>query len=675
MNGSDPALAPPAAAGKTHAPFGFAIAWLAALAFLSGGAATFLAMVLFLAGVALPCWLVLTAALRRPLADDGLARLLAAVATLVAVAPLYILRKAVPLPPAIADALIAAAAWSLAWRTHALQGFGSSSRAALRGPGRWYVAVVLPAVFCLSWLGYAVRRADSVDYFGLFFVDFGNLVSIENVIRASTVLPTSPVAQSGALGYHWLYFAFPAWSADFFGLGGQSANALVMANLMTASLLYAALARVCTRALDATSLPVDRARVASHLAGLALFALSTLYAYQAVASVLHRPWLTLGTRNNLLLQLPHSMTCFGNNTLALVFCLLTLELLTRWSAAGRRAELAFAALLTALLPGYGMTLVFPMCLAVAAWSISGRNRRPLLTLPTFGAFAAVLLAIFRVLGLLSYGSGGGIAVSFDHGQFIQNVVLGFFPVTFAIGICLWRAREPGVLASFAPHVWALVGCVVTPTFLMTRGSPTSNVDLSMKVASLYLVAAVPFFAIAAAWLMTGWRRTRGLALVGAALTLAGLVNAGAYTFQHALRRVRNHGGVTQSIPLDHHLALELVARQPARLILIDELSIPSTIADPAVMVGGKRTLVASGYEEVVFAPSAAARENKAAWLEWQRGGHGDEALAVRLADGADLLIAASAVRSPSWSLLASFGDIAVYRSIRRPSGPPAKAVP
>jgi hypothetical protein len=657
-------LAPPAAATKKHTWLGFAATWVAALAFLSGGAATFAAMALFLVGVALPSWLVLAAALRRPLGDDGLARLLAAAATLILITPLYVLRKVVPLPPALTDALIAAAAWGLAWRTRAIEGLVPASRALLGSAARPYVMVVLPAVFCLTWLGYAVKRPDSVDFLGLFYIDFGNLVSITNVIRVSPGLPASPVVGSGSLGYHWLYFAFPAWSADFLGLGGQSANALVMANLVTASLLYAALARTCARALEAASLEVDTTRVAPHAAGLALFALSSLYAYQGLAGALHRPW--LGTRNNLLLQLPHSMTCFGNNTAALALCLLVFELLTRWGAAGRRADLLFAAALTALLPGYGITVVFPMALAVGAWSISRPGRRPVLTLVTFGAFAGAALVIFRAIGLLSYGSsGGGIVVSFDHGQFIQNVALAFLPATFALAICLWRVRGRGLLSSFAPHLFALAGCLVTPTFLMTRGSPTSHVDFSMKIASLYLVAAAPFFAVAGAWLVSGWRRRRGLALVGAALALAGLGNASAYVLQHALTRLRGHGGTVQSITADHDRALELVAREPARLVLLDGLSVPSTIADPAVMLGGKRTLVASGYEEMVFAPGPAAKAHKSAWLAWERGGYADEALAARLADAADLLVAASSVRSPSWSLVATFGDVGVYRSLRK----------
>jgi hypothetical protein len=111
--------------------------------------------------------------------------------------------------------------------------------------------------------------------------------------------------------------------------------------------------------------------------------------------------------------------------------------------------------------------------------------------------------------------------------------------------------------------------------------------------------------------------------------------------------------------------LELVAREPSRLILIDQLSVPNPVADPAVMLGGKRVLVATGYEEVAFPPSAVARENKALWLRWQSSGFGDERLGLRLARNADLLITTIPIRSASWRLVAMFGDVAVYRSIPR----------
>ena len=642
-----------------------ALVWVAALAFLSGSVATFLAVTLFLVGVALPCWLLLGGALRRHLADEQLVRILAAAATLVVITPLYMLRKAVPLPPPLADGLIAAAAWLVAARTRAVRGLGASLRSLMDSPARVYLAVVLPAAFCLSWLGYGVRRADSIDYFGLFYVDFGNLLSIVNVIRASPLLPTSPVAHSGALGYHWLYFAFPAWSSDFLGLPAQSANALIVADLFTASLLYAALVRTCERALEATGTVVDKTWLAPTLAAVALFGLSTLYVYQVVVQVLHRSWFTLGTRNDLLLQLPHSVIFFGHNTLALVLCLLVFDLLRSWSSSGHRRYLNLAAALTSVLPGYGILLVFPVGLAIGAWSLSGQGRRPVLTLLTFGGFAVVALAIFRAIGLLSYGSGGGgIVVSFDHGQFVQNVALGFFPVTFALAICLWKVRDRVVVARLSPYLFLLAACLVVPTMLMTRGSPTARVDFSMKDASLYLVAATPVFAVAAAWLLAGRRRHRVLGVIGAAIVLAGLGNAAAYVFQHALHRVLGRGGTLQSIPLDHHRALELVAREPARLILLDELSVPSSVADPAVMVGGKRTLVASQYQESVFSTSAVARENKAVWLAWKGGGYADERLAARLADEADLLISASAIHSAAWSLVDTFGDVRVYRSTR-----------
>ncbi len=496
-------------------------------------------------------------------------------------------------------------------------------------------------------------------------IDFGNLLSIESVVRASHALPMSPVAQSGPLGYHWLYFAFPAWSSEFLGLPGHGANALILANLVNGSLFYLVLSHACARVLKATG-DGDPARRAARLAGLALFAISTLYAYQAAVGVLHRSWFTLGTRNQLLLQLPHSMACFGNNTLALILCLLIIDTLGRWISSGNRGFLGFAAACASLLPGYSIMLVFPMGLAIVIWTLSGRARRPVLTLSVFGVFAAAALVIFRAIGLFSYGGGGGhVILSFDRGQFIQNVVLGFFPATFAVGIWVWTNRRREVLPSLFPFLCLALACLAIPTVSMTKGSPTSPVDFSIKTASLYLVATTPFFAIAAAWLGARLRQHRVLGLAGIALVGAGLVNSGAYVLQHAFNRALHRDGVVQSISLDHYQALELVAREPSAAIVIDQFSIPNTVTDPAVMLGGKRVLVGSKYDEIAFPPSAAAKENNALWLGWQSGGFTDEALGRQLAERADLLIAEPEIRSASWQAVGTFEHAAVYRSVPR----------
>jgi hypothetical protein len=226
-------------------------------------------------------------------------------------------------------------------------------------------------------------------------------------------------------------------------------------------------------------------------------------------------------------------------------------------------------------------------------------------------------------------------------------------------------RRRAVLPSLFPFLCVALACVTVPTLSMTKGSPTSNVDFSIKTASLYLVAVTPFFAIAAAWLSSKLREHRALGMAGIALVGVGLLNAGAYVLQHAFSRALHRGGVSHEIPLDHYQALELVAREPAAAIVIDQFSIPNAVTDPAVMLGGKRVLVGSKYDQVAFPPSAAAKENSALWLGWQSSGFSDEALGRQLAEKADLLIADPEIRSPSWHAVGTFGKAAVYRSVPR----------
>ena len=82
------------------------------------------------------------------------------------------------------------------------------------------------------WSGSAgtCRVGNEIRYYGLFGIDFGNLVAVVSTIRASPMLPLSYVAGAGPLSYHWLYFTIPATLADFRGGSMPNANALVLAN-------------------------------------------------------------------------------------------------------------------------------------------------------------------------------------------------------------------------------------------------------------------------------------------------------------------------------------------------------------------------------------------------------------------------------------------------------------
>jgi hypothetical protein len=290
-------------------------------------------------------------------------------------------------------------------------------------------------------------------------------------------------------------------------------------------------------------------------------------------------------------------------------------------------------------------------------------RRPVLTLATFVGFAVVSLLIFRAVGVFS--NGKGVTVSFDRGQFVQNVALGFLPVTFALVICVITIRKREVFANLLPFLCLLAACLAVPTMVITQSSTTSAIDFSMKTASLYLVAAAPIFAVASAWLLAHRGRLRPLFVFGLVLVCLGLVNSGAYILQHAFARVLGRTVGAQSVSLDHYRALEFVARQPARLILLDQFSMNNLVVNPAVMLGGKRVLAWSAGEEMGFRQSPVARENKALWLAWCNSDFEDESLGARLAEWADLLIAIPRVQSASWSLVARFGEVAVYRSTLR----------
>jgi hypothetical protein len=191
----------------------------------------------------------------------------------------------------------------------------------------------------------------------------------------------------------------------------------------------------------------------------------------------------------------------------------------------------------------------------------------------------------------------------------------------------------------------------------------------MKTAALFLAAAGPVAAVAAAWLIASGRAGWLLRACGAALACVALVNSGAYFLQHAYARARGRvPDASHEVTLDHARALDFVEREPSRRILLDELSIETPVSDPAVMLGAKRVLVGGSYEDVAFPPNDAARANRDVWLAWKGGAFSDPTASLRLAEHADLLIVRSALPAASadpWRLVARFGDIAVYRSTRR----------
>src|SRR5258706_2359761 len=134
---------------------------------------------------------------------------------IVAAGPWFFLRKAIGMP-LIVDVVTAAILLFFAIRTQAFR------KPALRMP--LVTLVVLPLLFALVWLGWKAPAGNEVRLYGLFAVDFGNLVAVVSTLRVSPMLPLSYVAGSGVVSHHWVYFTIPAALADAFGGSMPNAN-------------------------------------------------------------------------------------------------------------------------------------------------------------------------------------------------------------------------------------------------------------------------------------------------------------------------------------------------------------------------------------------------------------------------------------------------------------------
>jgi hypothetical protein len=532
-------------------------------------------------------------------------------ALIVAAVPWFFLRKAIGMP-LLVDVVTAAAliACALKW----------GSRPRIRLPIVTFV--VVPLLFALVWLGWNVPVGNEIREYGLFGIDFGNLVTVVTSLRCSPMLPLSFVAGAGPLSYHWLYFTIPAALADFGGGSMPNANALILTNLLVAMLLVQAVASIASN------------KVAAAIVLLAPF---TTYFYQTIAARIALGPLALPTRNHLLLSPLNSMITFGNNSVALVLAIVALAALERWNRDGKLRDLIAGCAALAAIIGYSITLVFPLALALIVWTLLGRVRRPLVALPVAAVIGAMAAAILWELHVIGGGGTRHIAIAFDRGQFLRMAIFGMVP--------LWALARRRELTIF--HV-AIAACVAVPTMVYLAGSPTGASDFSMKTASLMAICFAPL-------LVT----TRSL--VAALVVAAGLIQSAAYVLQFPVYRVRH---VTQNgvgIERDYASALAWIRENtPPSAVVIDphELNNRDEIFTP--ILGERRVWLPTAYAKTYLInalPEPVARR-EAMWRAFP-------ASADAMAREADVLLVPFDAPSSAWRPVHREGAWTVFRSALR----------
>jgi hypothetical protein len=525
---------------------------LVALLYLAGSVPAFAAFVGFSVLIVLPA-----VALARTFLSDITG---AVVAVVLLAVPWYFARKAIGMP-LVFDLFTAAVPLFSAFRSGSLRRLIAEAHPSP-------LLAVLPMIFALTWLGWRVVDGDTVRFYGLFAIDFGNLTSVVASLRASPMLPLSYVSGPGPLSYHWFYFTLPALLADFAGARIPAANALVLTNLLMAAALVHALVTVSS----------------SRIAAVVLFAPFTTYFFQVASARLHLGPFGMPGRNHLLLSPLNSMLVFGNNTFALVLALFAIAELERWNRDGRLSDLVLGSVALAAIIGYSVTLIFPLTATIVVWTLLGRVRRPLIALPVALAIGVAFVTLFVAIHVLISDPTRHVAVAFDGGAFLRVVVTGMLP--------LWGMLLLSKRGEFTIYHVLIAACIAVPSMLYVAGNVTGATDFSMKTASLLAVAIAPLLSVPS----TPARRA-----IAAGLVLLGAIQSSSYLLQFPWYRLRHTTSHCVTLPRDYVASLEWIRdNTPRTSILADPSSVPVSAELFPLMLAERRVSLPTAYTRLAL---------------------------------------------------------------------------
>ena len=616
--------------------------------------------VMFFAGIFAPATVLFRGLLARAGVTPPLNALASAALAWIALAFVFILRGYSGMSGGLFDLVLSAVLWIAAWPLLSSEGFvGLYRRWMSSGGGRadlWWALLWLPVLFLAVRFGYEVRVGEEVHYYGLNFVDFGNLVAVVNLLNASPGLPLQAVVGGGPLSYHWLFFALPAWMASFAGVASSPSGALTLANFAGALLFYKTLSRACAVALEESGRSKDR--WCAWGAGLGIFALTIFSIYMLVAGRLGFPWGTgRGLRNHLLLQLPNSINIFGNNTLALTMILLAVLSLVAWNKTGRFACAGLAALFVAFVPGLSATMVPAVAGGLALTALCGAVRQPVRVLAVFAVFGVAALAVFWSMGLFS-GRKESLILEFDGGLYLRNIV-GSAPLCVAAVVwCFVKARTS--------MAWMLAGLMagafLFPTLFDLRGSLAEGAHVSMKNFSLLVCASVPLVAVMVMDAARLWYRRVALGALVALLLGAGLINSIGYAASYPWRVLT---GAQPAVILDGNVYDALVfirENSPSTAIIANPLVDEVASGNPTTTVAARRSLLPNEFLRNTTLEKAKTSEHAARWSAWLNAGYPPGDLSAEFARKADFVVLDQELPASDWQQAAVFGKVGVYSS-------------
>lgn len=636
----------------------------AALLYLAGGVLPAARFLLFSAGIVFPLAALLTSSPLASTLTPEKRALLGLCLAFVAVAPLFYVRRALPLPGGVLDlvalTLLSGAALMSGSYLRWLRDLYSPR---LR-PAALTIFVGIPLIFALAWAGFEVISPEAVRYYGLFVIDFGNLTSIVSLLKASPGLPLLPVEGSGSLTYHWFYFTFPAWVSTFAGGDMPNSRALILCNLETAALLFIALVESARAGASAHLI-----RLPHVAAAVVAFASFVTYFEHGLVRVFGVAMLALPDgRNYHLLPIVQGMVDFGNNTFAVALALMILLLLDEWNQSGEGHVLGIVSFLLLLLTHYSVTLFPPMVVTLGVWALSGRIRRPAgraslwLALGVSLASAMVCVPVFYELRILSEGSRG-FAFGYDAGHFVRRLAVGMCPLWFIAGASVLLSRR------WDPQWILVLTAIILPSFFYVRGTWTGGIDLSLKVSSLIAAATAPMIASGLAALWERRSLLRWPLYLASVLIAMGFVNTAAYSLQFATYRTLGIHSRSVAVPFGYFEALEyLRTATPPQSIVIDPASVMLDHATSTLMIGERRILLPTRHTRLAIGATAEERGRVHDFETWERSGFEASDLCLRFAEAGDyLLLPGSPVLDEHWERIWQSRAYTLYRS-RQKSG-------
>lgn len=619
-------------------------------------ASTLLGGCLFVAGLWLPLFLLASSALRRLKVSNDDCVLFAMVFTFPTLCAIYILRSVLPVAELTFDVTISLGLWLAAFKIGAVQ---KNRLGQLAGPKVEYgiFCAMLIAFYLLPSLGNQVESSDAVAFYGLSFVDFSNLRGVVNLLKISDGLPSNSVAGTGVLAYHWLYFCVPAWVSEVFGMNTSARGALYFSNAIVAFVFLRVLARFVAifRGGASKTEPLG--------AFVAVTMVSALYFYQFLIGRMGITWLTTGNRNNLLGQLHNTIGVFGNNTLALAFVCIMIFSLLQWNLTGQRVYVSLAAGSLAVVALLSITLVPGLAVGVGVACFVLPIRKPFVTLAHFAVCGVIAVGMAGGAGMLS---GGNVSTSlaWDHGQFLQNIILAFLPGIAGLVLASRQANDKRVLKLTCI---LLVSTILLPSVIFIGGGIGASSHMSMKNASLLQMLLAPplYFALCKAVSDVQEKRhlTTSLGVIG--LALIGLVNSVAYA---ASTPVGLMFGRKADVTLtgSHFRALQyLEANTAQQSLVIDELSDKIDRGNPVVNLGGRRVAIPNSYNMIWGDQSDEALCTELEkWRAWRDSGLDKNVLSEYFAGRAHYLLTHRICENEYWKIHRQFGDVRLYQSTR-----------